>query len=175
MKSLIFILMFSLTTFAKKEVHRQLGPHAHGSGSLGIAFDGTKAKLNFKIPSDGVIGFEYTPKTEKDKATKKAQLEKFEAKISSMVELDPALNCTFSKESLEVVKDQEESKETHSEHSDTFAVFNISCDKSPVGTKITFNFQRIFPKINHLEVQVLAGDIQKSVDAEKDGTIIDLN
>lgn len=174
MKLMIIVLLFSLTTFAKKEVHRQLGQHAHGAGTLGIAFDGGRAKLNFKIPSDGIIGFEYTPKTEKDKATKKAQLEKFEANISSMVEFDPSLNCKFKKESLDVIKDQDESKETHSEHSDIFAVFNIECDKAPVGTKITFNFKGVFPKVNRLNVQVLVGDIQKSVEVEKDGTILDL-
>lgn len=174
MKLIMLIVLFSMNTFAKKDNHRQLGPHAHGAGTLGIAFEGNKAKMDFKIPSDGIIGFEYTPKTEKDKATKKAQLEKFESKISSMVEFDRTLNCNFKKESLDIVKDLEESKETHSEHSDAFAVFNIDCDKSPAGTKIIFNFQSAFPKINKLEIQVLVGDIQKSVEAVKDGTTIEL-
>lgn len=175
MKIIIFALsaVFAVTTLAK-EKHREHGAHQHGAGTLGIAFEEKKGKLDFKIPSDSIVGFEYTPKTEKDKATKKTQLEKLENNISEMVVFDPTLNCKITKEKIEVVKDQEESKETHSEHSDTFAQFNVLCEKSLTGTKIVFNFQKYFPKIQDLDVQILVGDLQKSVEAKKNGVSVEL-
>jgi hypothetical protein len=72
------------------------------------------------------------------------------------------------------VKDEAESKETHSEHSDTIAMFDVNCVRSPAGTSITFNFQKVFPKISDLDVQVIVGDLQKAVEAKKNGTTIDL-
>lgn len=177
MKILLITLsaLFALSSFAKEKTkHREHGAHQHGAGTLGIAFDGLKAKLDFKIPSDSVVGFEYTPKTEKDKSTKKTQLDKLENRISEMVVFDSSLNCKITTDKIEVIKDEEESKETHSEHSDTFAKFDISCEKSPAGTKIIFNFQKVFPKIKDLDVQIIVGDIQKSVEAKKDGTTVEL-
>jgi len=176
MKNILFAVTFclTLTAFAKKEEHRHHGAHHHGAGTLGIAFDGLNAKIEFKTPSDSVIGFEYTPKSEKDKATKKMQLDKLESKIAEMIVFDPSAKCQISKEKVEVVKDEAESKETHSEHSDTIANFNVTCEKSIVGTKIVFNFQKFFPKLSDLDVQVIVGDIQKAVEAKKDGTTVEI-
>jgi hypothetical protein len=54
------------------------------------------------------------------------------------------------------------------------AMFDVTCLKSPAGSKITFNFQKIFPKINDLDVQILVGDLQKAVEAKKNGTTVEL-
>jgi hypothetical protein len=174
----LFISLLSLSAFAKEKektaVHRQHGAHQHGAGTLGVAFEGAKGRLEFKIPSDSIVGFEYTPKTDKDKKTKTDQLAKLEKNIADMVVFDAGLKCVITKDKVEVVKDEAESKEAHAEHSDTFATFDVLCAKSPEGSKIVFNFQKYFPKIQDLDVQIIAGNIQKSVEAKKNNTSIEL-
>jgi hypothetical protein len=164
---LVGSLFISTLTFAK--VHREHAAHKHGSGTMGIAFDGATGQLDFKIPSESIFGFEHEAKSEKDKKAKTEGLEKLETKITELVVFDPTLNCKFAKNKLEVVPEAE-----HSGHSETIANFTVTCDKSPVGSKMTFNFQKYFPRIKDLDVQVLAGDLQKTVEAKKNGTTLDL-
>jgi hypothetical protein len=176
MKFVLIAILFTVRSqvFAKEKVHRQHGAHQHGAGTLGIAFEDKKGRLEFKIPSDSIIGFEYTPKTDKDISTKKTQLEKLEKNISDMVVFDSKLKCVIAKDKIEVVKDEKESAETHSEHSDTFATFNVNCESAIIDTEITFNFQKYFPRIQDLDVQVIAESVQKSVEAKQNGTKIEI-
>jgi len=176
MKTVILIVsaVVSMQVLAKGKAHREHGAHQHGAGTLGIAFEDAKGRLEFKIPSESILGFEYTAKTEKDKKTKEIQLTKLENNIAEMVSFDASLKCQIAKDKIEVVKDENESAEAHAEHSDTMATFNVSCEKSPVGTRIVFNFQKHFPKIHDLDVQIIAGNVQKSVEAKKNGTSIEL-
>lgn len=177
-----FGLLLCLTSFAK-EKHREHGAHVHGAGTLGIAFDEAKGTLEFKIPSESIFGFEYTPTKEKDKKAMKDGLEKLETKISEMVVFDSSLNCLITKEKLEVVKEKHDGEdadhdkkqdEHHGGHSETVAIFLVKCDKSPVGTRIVFNFQKFFPRIKDLDIQVLAGAVQKSVEAKKNGASVEV-
>lgn len=176
MKTVIVCVSFllGLTVLAKEKVHREHGAHLHGAGSLGIAFDENKGRLEFKIPSDSIIGFEYTPKTEKDKKIRLAQLEKLEKNISEMVVFNSALKCQITKDKIEVVKDEKESKEMHAEHSDTFATFDVKCSRSPMESTITFNFQKFFSRIQDLDVEIIADSFQKSIEVKKDGTTVEL-
>lgn len=171
----ISILSSSLAfTKPAEHKHREHGAHEHGAGKLGIAFEGVNGKLDFKIPSESIMGFEYAPKTEKDKKTKAESLALLENKISAMVVFESSLNCKISKEKIDVVKDEEEAKETKAEHSDTIALFNVVCEKSPAGSKISFNFQNFFSGIKDMDVQIIVDNVQKSVEAKKSGTIVEL-
>lgn len=161
---IIFILTVSLSIFAKEthksNQHREHSAHAHGAGSLGIAFEGVKGQIDFKIPSESIFGFEYVAKSEKDKKKRDEGLVKLETKISEMIVFDSTLNCKITKEKIEVVSES-------AKHSETNATFNVTCDKSPIGTEITFNFQKHFPGIKDLDVQVVADNVQKSIEATK--------
>lgn len=178
MKNLILVLsaFLSVSALAKGKAHhhREHGAHHHGAGTLGIVLEENKGRIELKIPSESIIGFEYTPKTEKDKKTKDTQLVLLENKMGEMISFDASLKCQFSKEKIEVLKDEKESKEGHGEHSDILALFNLDCEKSPVGTKLTFNVQKHFPKIHDLDVQIMAGSVQKSVEVKKNGTSVEL-
>jgi hypothetical protein len=167
-------MLLGLTATAKEKMSREHGAHLHGAGSLGIAFEENKGRMEFKIPSDSIIGFEYTPKTNKDKKTKQAQLEILEKNISEMVVFNSAIKCQIIKDKIEIVKDGGESKEPRAEHSTTFATFNVKCDKPPAGTKISFNFHKFFPRIQDLDVQIIAGSIQKSIEVKQSNVSVEL-
>jgi hypothetical protein len=173
MKKIIsVIILLSLPAIAK--ITRQHGVHQHGAGTLGIAFDDKTGKVDFKITTSSIMGFEYTPKTGREKKLKEMQLELFQSKISDMISFPSDLGCTFSKDKIEVVKDEKESKEHHAEHSDLVATFNVVCKKSPMGSRVTFNFQKYFPNIHDLDVNIIIGDLQKSAEVKTSGSSLDL-
>lgn len=164
MKLIIVFVFLSWPVFAhEKQKHREHSAHAHGAGSLGIAFEGLKGKIDFKIPSDSIFGFEYAAKSDKDKIRRDEGLAKLETKIYEMVVFDSSLNCKIIKDKIEVLAESPK-------HSDTAATYNVTCEKSPVGTEVVFNFQKHFPKIKDLDVQVIVDNVQKSVEAKKNNT-----
>ncbi|MEK6627225.1 MAG: DUF2796 domain-containing protein [Bdellovibrionota bacterium] len=162
MKFFVAILFLSCVAVAH-EKNREHGAHAHGAGTLGIAFEGTKCSIEFKIPNETLFGFEYKAKSAKDKKKRDDALSKLESKISEMLVFDSSLNCKIEKNKIEVIAESDK-------HSSTMAVFSIICDKSPLGTEITFNFQKQFPKIKDLDVQFIVDNLQKSVEVKKNDT-----
>lgn len=165
--------------------HREHGAHQHGAGQLGIAFEGANGKIEFKSPSESIFGFEHEARSEGDKKRQQEGLAKLENKISEIVVFDSSLNCRISKEKIEVVResaaaaasqDAKPAKKAHkhAEHSETVAMFAVACDKSPVGTEITFNFQKHFPRLKDVDVQVIADAVQKAAEAKKNGVKIQL-
>ena len=86
---LIFFLILAIAVTANAKAknkqsheHRQHAAHAHGAGSLGIAFEGLKGNIEFKIPSESILGFEHTAKSDKDKNKKAETLVILQNKIS---------------------------------------------------------------------------------------------
>ncbi len=166
MKPFFILLFCSLTVFAKKKENKSYrghGVHAHGAGTLSIAFEGANGRIDLKITSESIVGFEYAPKSAKDKNKSNSAILALEKNISEMIVFDPLLKCKISKENIEIVADSEK-------HSDLVAGFGVACSKSPVGTEIVFNFQKQFPKIKDLDVEVVADNIQKSVEVTKINT-----
>ena len=166
MKLLSILVMASLVSVANAKEHkghREHGAHAHGTGSLGIAFEGSNGRIDFKIPSESIIGFEYTAKSEKDKSKRDAALLLLEKSISEMIVFDASLNCKFDKEKIEIISESEK-------HSNLVAGFKVACLKSPVGTEIVFYFQKQFPKIKDLVVEAIVDNVQKSAKAKKNNT-----
>lgn len=167
--TLVLILSFSQLVLANKpHHHRQHLAHAHGAGTLGIVFEGVKGQVELKIPSESIMGFEHAPKTEKDKKTKTDSLLKLENQISEMLVFDNSLGCKWMKNKLDVVAES-------AKHSEVHAVFGIECNRSPLGSELTFAFQKSFPRIKILQAQVVIDNLQKSIEVKKDFSKLILN
>lgn len=151
---------------AQNEPQKVLKAHVHGEGTASLAFDGKKGKLEMNLPAETVMGFENRPHNAKERKIKEDALLKLEEKISEMVVLDPALKCEIKKEIFEVI----ESKD----HGDVDAEFNITCEQSALGSTVKFNFAKVFPRMKKIKVDVIAGEVQKSVDVKKGGTSLEL-
>jgi hypothetical protein len=189
---LLAITFLTLTAFAKKNhEHRQHEAHVHGSATLNIAFDQLNGKIEFKAASAGVLGFEHSAKSDKDKKTLNDAVAKFETDISKMIQFDSKFGCTFSKEKIEMAKEPEEehAKEVaaekksvklhkadkhEGEHSDFIANYNVTCLKSIAGSKLTVDFTT-FKNIKDLDVTVLADTLQKSFEVKTKPVTIELN
>ncbi|MGZ3743571.1 MAG: ZrgA family zinc uptake protein [Pseudobdellovibrionaceae bacterium] len=166
---LIFLsLLFSFVTQAKEKTeHREHGAHVHGSAELSIAFDGNAGKVEFKSPSDSILGFEHPAKSAADKKIKDEAFKKFEENISEMIRFDKNLNCQIKKDKIEVLAESDT-------HSDLSAAFTIKCEKSPLNTKITFNFQKFFPRLQDIDTQIIVDSVQKSIEIKSNGTSLEL-
>lgn len=167
----------------KNKKHREHGAHQHGAGKMGIAFDGVNGKIDLKIPSESIFGFEHAAKSETDKKQMQDGLKKLETRMAEMVVFSPELKCLVTKDKVEVIAEAPENEEkkgavknknSKSEHSETVATFNVLCEKTPSGSRITFNIQKVFPQIKDMDVDVLIGSSQMSIEAKKSGTTLDL-
>ena len=166
MKSALVVSLISLSVLAHE--HREHGAHQHGAGKMGIAFDGKAGKIDFKIASESIFGFEHEAKSAADKKRKTEGLKLLETKMSEMVSFEKSLNCVITTEKIEVLQEKKSS------HSDTAASYNVTCEKSPAGSELVFNFQSVFPKIRDLDVDVVVDNLQKSIEAKANGTKIQL-
>jgi hypothetical protein len=155
MKFIILLLLLSLNSFSAE--HRQHQAHQHGSATLAIAFENLTGKIEFRAAAEGIVGFEHAAKSEKDKKNLAEVITKFETEIAKLIQFDSGLACQFKKEQVEMI--------TTGTHADFLANFSVTCNKSPVDSKLTFDFTA-FPKIKDLDVTVLAGNVQKSVEVK---------
>ncbi|HWU42513.1 MAG TPA: DUF2796 domain-containing protein [Bdellovibrio sp.] len=155
------VLLMSMMALARQEK-----AHVHGQIHMNFAVEGKSGKIEMNLPTSLVYGFEYTPKSAKDKKAKDQGLQKLEDKISSMVVFDESLKCHIKKEIFEI--NQRDS------HSDLNAEFSFSCEKSPMGTSVTMNMGTVFPRIKTVHVDVIGEGVQKSQEIQKDGESIDL-
>jgi hypothetical protein len=156
---------FALTAFADKHEHRHHEAHVHGGGTLSIAFDNFKGRIELKAASAGIVGFEHVAKSEKDKKALVEVTEKITKEISSMVKFDAKLECSIAKDKVEMNHD--------GDHSDFIANFNVECKKSLLDSKLTLDFTS-FKKIKDLDTTILVGDLQKTVELKQKPVTIDL-
>ncbi len=163
---IIGLVLYSFTVGAHGRRHHDV--HVHGAGKLGIAFEGANGKIDLKIPSESILGFEHEAKTKRQKAAKAAAISALEQKADFLVVFDPALQCIITPDKVEVIRGE------RSTHSDTVATYSVKCAKSPVGSVITFNIHNEFPKIKSLGVEVVADNIQKAAEVKASGTRLEL-
>ncbi len=152
---IVAVLILSLSTFAHDEKkQREHGSHVHGHATLGIAFEKLDGTVEFKAASEGILGFEHTPKSAKDKKTLDDITKGFEANIATYIQFDKSANCTFTKKSIGMVK--EDAKDTHS---DFVAQFGVTCTKPLVGTSLVLDFGAL-NKLNEVDATILIDDLQ---------------
>jgi hypothetical protein len=179
----IFVLLAIISTSSlvlaeNKVEQRHQSAHVHGSANLNIAFDLTKGKIEFEAASEGILGFEHKVKSETDKKKLSDSISQFESNISSMIKFEDALNCTFAKEKIELETEPQSKKEDtdhkhHSEHSNFIAVFNVNCKKELKNSKLTLDFS-LFKRLKDIDVTILIGDLQKSLELKQKPITLDL-
>lgn len=160
---MISLLLVSFLSMAHAE---QQKAHVHGEANISIAFDGKKGRMEFHAPSEALFGFEHEARSAKDRAKKEQAMTKLEEKMPEMVALAPELKCEIKKEISEVIQSKD--------HGDVEAEFNITCEQPVVGTTIHLQFTKVFPGVKKAKVDVIVGDIQKSVVVKKGGESLEL-
>ncbi len=171
--TLIILSTLSFQTFAKEKhaEHRHHESHVHGAAELAIAFEGNKGKIEFKAAAEGILGFEKIAKNKKELQKVQEVTKMFEKNISQYVQLDASLKCQYSKEKIEQIA--EANQKGSGTHSDWVANYKLTCDKSPVGTKLTVDFKE-FKKLKDVDITLLADTLQKSAEYKGKPVVIEL-
>jgi Protein of unknown function (DUF2796) len=186
------LLLSAASALAESHEHgKGHGAHEHGAGKLNILAEGNKLTAKFEVPSESIYGFEYEPKTEADKKKREAGGEKFKSSIDKMIILDAKLGCKFNVTKLdlhakEADDDGEKTKKPvtskeikaqakrDAEHSETHAEAVAECTAPLAGTKVSFGFSKVFPKLRRVNVQAISGEKQSGAEVVKDKGSVDL-
>ena len=163
------MLRFALLSLAAGSLlgqQRTHKAHEHGHAKLNIAFETTTGtpvgSVELEAPADSIIGFEYAAKSPADKAKQEKALATLKARFSEMVVLPTGCKMTPAKVAVHL----------DGSHSEVHAEFNVKCAGPIAGKSISFGFSKVFPKIDEVEVQLLAGSQQAKLEVEKDkGTL----
>ena len=147
--------------------HREHKAHDHGAGQIGIAFEGLEGKIDFDIPAESIIGFEYEPTKLEDKKRLSDGLQLLRNKIGDMIVFEGGAKCQITVQSVEVVREG-------AKHSDIEALYNVKCAQSPLNGQIVFKLHSQFKRIKKLQVSVVVDTLQKSATIAKDGEKVEL-
>jgi hypothetical protein len=177
---IFFILVLSMSSLChahSKKSHRNHEAHVHGAGKLDLVFDQLQGKVSFKSAAESVLGFEHTPKSQKElKAVSDAEVI-FKNEITQMIQIPAEQGCVFTATQVGRVTDAGKGDEhdhshkknhdhKHGEHSDFVAMYDVKCQKAVEGAKITFDFRR-FKRLKDLDITLVAGSIQKSAELKR--------
>lgn len=140
--------------------------HVHGQGQVNIAIQGKRGQIEFRAPAEALFGFEHEARSKADKRKKDQALRALDEKMSEMVVLDDSLRCNIRKEISEVIQGRK--------HIDVEAEFVIECENPLAGSSIEFNFRKVFPRLKKVKVDLIADDVQKSMETTKNGESVEL-
>ncbi|APJ04016.1 ZrgA family zinc uptake protein [Silvanigrella aquatica] len=168
------------------------GTHEHGNAKIDIGVENNTASIHLEVPAISIYGFEHEAKSENDKKTVEASVNKIRDNISQMVKLDSNLGCTFTTTKIDpFVKDDDEDNDENklksaqntsnvkndkkeAEHGEFKADFSVKCTKNISGTKITFGFKKYFPSIHKINVQGISSSTQSAAKISNDKGFIQL-
>jgi hypothetical protein len=171
----VFLVVARAGTAAEK---RHAEAHVHGVAEINIVVEGKRVVVELHTPAEGLMGFEHEARTDAEKKKRDAAMKVINDRFNELIVFDRKSGCKLLSVKAEIVRgtDQErkdktqkpQHREASGEHSEVQAVYRIECERSPVGTKVTFGVSKIFPDIHELKVQVLTDTKQTGVTVKND-------
>ena len=189
----IFIFAIMLTAVlstAQAEENRHHKAHEHGVASLNVAVEGNNIYIEFSSPAANIVGFEHHPRTHDQKDAVKDAVKKLqegdalfilsagsESKlVKSSVDTDIDKDADHHSESehahgeeghhgQEEHHDKEHNEaDEHERHSEFKAEYHFVCKKPDRLSQIDVKLFRVFPGIEHIEVQLITETKQTAVE-----------
>lgn len=168
------VLVVAMAGVQASAGEHSLGAHEHGSIKMGLAVEKNTADLDLDGPAESFIGFEYLPKSAKDKKALSDAKNLWEKNLLSVVTFDSALGCKVSEASFNQIIDEKETAEAQAKikdkkkkesgvHSDIEAKAKITCAKNIDGSSLKVSLLKNFNRIKKLKVEVLSTET-KSVE-----------
>ena len=154
-----------------------LGAHEHGAIKVGLAVEKKSIEINIDGPAESFLGFEYTPKTPKEKKILSDLQLKWSKNINLYFSFDKALKCKVLESSFNQVIDEKETKEAQAlikdvtkksvgVHSDIEAKAKLSCISEVAGSLVLVALKQEFKNIKKLTVEVISNET-RSVEITK--------
>jgi hypothetical protein len=157
---------------------RHAEAHVHGTAEINIVVEGKKIVVEFHTPTEGVMGFEHEARTDVEKKKRDAAMKIINDRFNDLVAFDRKAACKLVSAKAQIMRDTEEGskdktrasehRQISGEHSEVRAVYQVECERSPAGTKVTFGISKLFPDIHEVKVQVLTDSKQSGVTIKND-------
>ena len=160
---IIFILLSGTVQAGEK---RQHGAHVHGIANLNIAVEGSSIYIEFSSPSANIVGFGHPPHTPEQKDAV-ANAVKTLQQGDSLFLLSARSESKLVESSVHTDIDKEHhghgekhnadhgDADQHERHSEFEAQYQFTCQKPDKLSQIEVMLFRVFPGIEHIDVQLL--------------------
>ncbi|KFB75420.1 DUF2796 domain-containing protein [Candidatus Accumulibacter cognatus] len=135
--------------------------HVHGAASLLVAIDGKNLTLNLESPLNNLVGFEHTPRTEKQKAAVRAMAERLNQPASLFI-ASPVAACTPLSVKLESPV-LEPTKPAGDGHADLDGEFVFRCEHPEALRALEVGLFQAFPRLQRVDAQVAGPRGQSAV------------
>ncbi len=171
MSLVLSALLISNIALAEHHNHgKSQDAHVHGALKMEMAVEGKTIDIDIDGPAESFIGFEYAPKTAKEKKTF-ADAEALWTKelLTKLFILDAKLGCKVTEASFkqEVEDHKENHKEHHKDHkkeagvhSDIEAEAKITCTGDLKGQNLTVNLKKHYSHIKKLVVDLVGSEVK---------------
>jgi len=167
--------------------------HVHGVAHMNVALESNSLYIELSSPAANIVGFEHHPRTEEQKAAVKTAIETLEA-VEKLFALPASTGVRLVKanaqtdiesdsdhepgqphahDHAEAGKEAEAENHRHGEHHDADdherhsefkAEYHFVCKTPQKLTQIEVSLFRIFPGIEHIEVQLLTDTKQTALE-----------
>jgi hypothetical protein len=167
--------------------------HVHGVAHMNVAFEGNNLYIELSSPAANIVGFEHHPRTQEQKAAVKKAIETLEAGeklfalpdstcgklVKTNVQTDVENDSDHEPGQLHAQDHAESGKEAevekhrhgehhegddHERHSEFKAEYHFVCKMPQKLTLVDVKLFRIFPGIEHIEVQLLTETKQTALE-----------
>ncbi len=171
-------------------IYRHHEVHEHGVAHLNVAFEGSALYIEFTSPAANVVGFEHHPRTDDQKDAVKGAVNKLqEGDVLFVLSAESESRLVTSSVDTDIDEDADRHSESghtpgeeghhgqvehhdidhretdgHERHSEFKAVYHFVCNKPDKLLQIDVRLFRVFPGIEHIEVQLLNETKQTAVE-----------
>ena len=182
------------------EEYRHHEAHEHGVASLNLAIDGKNLQIEFSSPAANIVGFEHHPRTEKQKAAVKKAMKLLEngdalftlfresegrlVKSDVHTDIDQHGGDDHDSEHSDEKRPHDQNAgqhgkehseaDEHQRHSEFKANYHFICNKPNKLKHISVLLFKVFPGIEHIEVQLLTPKKQTGMELTADNNRIPL-
>ena len=144
---------------------RKLDSHEHGVSTLKMAQEGNTVTMELEAPGDDIVGFEYEPKSEAEKASVEAALAKLR-KPEMLFSMPSSARCSVAKSDAEF--------ETSKDHAGFHVKWSLTCKSIAAANSLKVGFFDAFPSAKEVEVEAVGAAGQMAAEVEKGTTSVDL-
>jgi len=174
----------------RAETYRHHEAHEHGVAHLNVALEGNDLYMEFTSPAANIVGFEHHPRTHDQKDAVKGAANKLqEGDALFILSAESESKLVKSRVDTDIDKDADHHSESghtpgeeghhgqvehhdidhretdgHARHSEFKAVYHFVCNKPDKLLQIDVRLFRVFPGIEHIEVQLLNETKQTAVE-----------
>lgn len=145
---------------------RALHAHEHGAIKFGMAIENNIIEIDMDGPAESFLGFEYAPKTEKEKKILSDLKLQWSKNLDLFIGFDKKLGCKVTEASFEQIIEN-----AGDSHSAIEATAKLSCIQKANGSNMTVSLKKMFKNIKKLSIEIL-GTETKSIKITKPVQIV---